>query len=190
MPGSLSCVYLLPELNAFIVVLQNSTAPIDTPDFVCQYLLESFLHTKIPNDYKQLAAEFTARGLGHMDRIKADLDANKIAGTSPRPLAYYTGKYWNQIRNFFIEISEVNGGLRICFQGRASDTFQLTHYHHDTFSWWAPYDELTRKGRVILDFSAPYYLISFSSKDGNGIHVLNWAWDPNMPTVAEEFRSR
>lgn len=190
MPGSTSCVYLIPELNAFIVVLQNSLAPIDTADFVCQYLLESFLHTKRPNDYKQLATEFTARGLDHMDRIKAELDARKIPATFARPLAYYTGKYWNQIGNFFIEISEVDGGLRMSFQGRASEVFQLTHYHHDTFSWWMPYDEVARKGRLILDYSAPYYLISFSSRDGNGIHVLNWAWDPNMPTNPEEFRSR
>ncbi|CAG8389661.1 unnamed protein product [Penicillium salamii] len=190
MPGSTSCVHLIPELDAFIVVLQNSIAPIDTADFVCQYLLEGFLHTKRPNDFKQLATEFTTRSLGHMDRIKKDLDTNKIVGASPRPLADYTGTYWNQIEDFFIEISEVDGDLQMCFQGRASEMFQLTHYHDDIFSWWMPYDEVARKGRTITDYPASYYLISFSSQDGDGIRVLKWAWDPNMATDVEEFWSR
>ncbi|KAJ5349895.1 beta-lactamase/transpeptidase-like protein [Penicillium brevicompactum] len=187
MPGSTSCVHLVPELDAFIVVLQNSIAPIDTADFVRQYLLEGFLHTKRPNDYKQLATEFTTQSLGHMDRIKKDLDTNRMAGTSPRPLDDYTGIYWNHIANFSIEISQVDSALQMCFQGRASEVFQLTHYHDDVFSWWMPYDEVARRGRTITDYPASYYLISFSSKDGEGIHVLKWAWDPNMETDVEEF---
>lgn len=190
MPGSTSCVHLVPELDAFIVVLQNSIAPIDTADFVCQCLLEGFLHTKRPNDYKQLATEFTTQSLGHMDRIKKDPDTNRMVGTSPRPLDDYTGMYWNQIENFFIEISQVDGALQMCFQGRASEVFQLTHYHDDVFSWWMRYDEVARRGRTITDYQASYYLISFSSKDGEGIHVLKWAWDPNMEIDVEEFRSR
>lgn len=83
MPGSTSCVHLVPELDAFIVVLQNSLAPIDTADFVTQYLLESFLITKKPNNYKQLAIEYTALGLARMDRIKEELDLQRRPGTAP-----------------------------------------------------------------------------------------------------------
>lgn len=190
MPGSTSCGHLIPELDAFIVVLQNSIAPIDTADFVCQHLLEGFLHTERSNDYMQLATKFTTLILGHMDRIKRELDANKRMGTSPRPLAEYTGRYWNQIGNFVIEVSEMDGELRMAFQGKASEVFELSHYHDDTFSWWMPYDEVARRGRIVTDFQAPYYLISFSSKDGDGINVLKWAWDPNMATGVEVFSSR
>lgn len=190
MPGSTSCVYLIPELNAFIVVLQNSLAPIDTADFVCQHLLQSLLHVKKPNNYRQLAIEFTSRSLDHMNRIKRDLDTNRKDDTSARSLADYTGKYWNRIGNFFIEVLEMGSGLMMNFQGRTSEVFALTHYHDDTFSWWMSYDEVVRKGRYVNDFTASYSLITFSSTDGDGIDVLKWSWDPSMADDTEVFWSR
>ncbi|CAG7933356.1 unnamed protein product [Penicillium olsonii] len=190
MPGSTSCVYLIPELDAFIVVLQNSLAPIDTADFVSQHLLEGLLNTKIPNDYKQLATDFTTISLGHMDRLKRELDRNMKIGTPPKPLAEYVGRYWNRIGNFFIEVSERNGGLSMSFQGRPSEMFELAHYHDDIFFWWMPYNEVAQRGRFITDYLASYYLISFLSTDGEGLNCLKWAWNPNMNTDIGEFLSR
>ncbi|KAG7287782.1 hypothetical protein NEMBOFW57_007297 [Staphylotrichum longicolle] len=187
MPGSTSCVHLIPGLDAFIVVLQNSLAPIDTADFVCQYLLETLLDAKEPNDYPKLAAEFTAIGLGHMDRIKQELDGQKRIGTAPRPLCEYSGNYWNEIKNFFIQIVEKDGKLQMRLQGRESETFDLVYYKDETFTWWMPYDEIARRGRYIGDYAASYYLINFSSSAGKRIDTLGWAWDSNTPDKMATF---
>ena len=187
MPGSTSCVHLVPRLDAFIVVLQNSLAPIDTADFVCQYLLETLLDTKEPNDYPKLAAEFTAIGLDHMDRIKKELDMERKPGTLRHPQREYSGKYWNDIKNFYIEVLETDGKLQMRFQGRESETFELTHHAYDNFTWWMPYDEIARRGRYIGDYAASYYLINFSSSSGNRIDTLGWAWDLNSPNEMATF---
>lgn len=44
-----------------MIVLQNSLTPIDTADFVGQFLVETMLNTEEPNGYKSLAKQFTAR---------------------------------------------------------------------------------------------------------------------------------
>lgn len=83
----------------------------------------------------------------------------------------------------------MHGKLRISLQGRETEVFKLTHYEIDTFSWWMPFDEIARRGRYITDYPASYYLIKFSSKRGNGIDALSWAWDPNLPQDFEVFSS-
>lgn len=78
MPGSTSCVLMLPESETFVIVLQNSLAPIDTADFVGQFLVETLLNAAKPNDYKSLAKEFTTKSLNHMTRLKNDLDRHQV----------------------------------------------------------------------------------------------------------------
>ncbi len=73
MLGSTSCVHLIPDLDAFIAVIQSSLAPNDTIDFLCQYHLESFLNTENPKQL--LAVGRRAYSLvSHTNRIKNKLD--------------------------------------------------------------------------------------------------------------------
>lgn len=188
MPGSLTNVYLLPEMDAFVVTLQNALTPIDVPDFVSQYLLETFLDVKEPNDYVQIARDFTAKALGYMDRVNDELlrGRRNSTGTSPRSLDDYTGVYWNSLHNFCIEVSVTDGKLQMRQQGRASETFELKHYQDDTFSWFTSYDEVARRGRYIHHYSASYYLIRFSG-GVDGVYRLEWAWDGAFPDEIEVF---
>lgn len=62
---SKSGVRLIPELDAFIVILQNSLPTIATADFMFQHLREDILSVEISNSHKQLAAESLDIGLDH-----------------------------------------------------------------------------------------------------------------------------
>lgn len=88
-----------------------------------------------------------------------------------------------------IEIFETNGRLLMRFQEMSSETYDLTHYDGNTFSWWMSYDEVARRGRFITDFAYTYYLIKFAATGTatSKINVLKWAWDPNLPNDDEIF---
>jgi hypothetical protein len=122
-----------------------------------------------------------------MDRLKEELDNRKKPGTRPKPAEAYLGTYWNSTRNFKIAVAEVNGKLQMKLQALDSETFELTHHENDTFSFWMPFSEVARRGRYITDFGASYYLVNFSSSEGNTIDGLTWAWDPNLPHIPETF---
>lgn len=187
MPGSTTCVHLLPEENVFIIVLQNSSSPLDTADFVSQCLLEKFLDTKTPNNYKQLSQAYAQQGLGHQERVRQKLEEKRNSNTTPKKLQAYIGKYWNDIHNFCIEVCEADGKLQMRLQGLESEAFALNHYENDTFTWWMPHDEVARRGRFIAGYDASYYLITFSGKDDE-FDTLHWAWDSNLADEASLFK--
>jgi hypothetical protein len=121
MPGSLSALNLIPETETAIIALQKSLAPIDVADFNGQLLVEAVCDVPQPNDYRALAREFTKKGFQHLEDIKAQLDRDRHEGTKSKTLGSYTGRYWNEIKNFYIGISEHDFGLRISFQGVESE---------------------------------------------------------------------
>jgi CubicO group peptidase (beta-lactamase class C family) len=182
MPGSTSAVILVPELELGIVVLQNSLPAIDTADFIAQMLLETLLEVPEPNDYVKLAREFNRLATGHIDDLQKELERNQILGTRPRPLTSYQGRFWNPLRNFFIEVLESEENqLFMKFQGMDSQSYKMEHYHYNTFSWLMPYDEVVRRDRGVQFYSAEYYLIEFRSNVQNGgLDQLLWVMDGNF----------
>lgn len=177
MPGSTSAVILIPELESGVVVLQNSMPVIDTADFVAQMLLEALLDTPEPNDYVHLAKDFYKTASSHLDTLRKELDENRIPGTRPRPLPEYEGRFWNQLRNFYIDVfrSQGNGQLTMRFQGLKSQAYTLKHYHYDMFLWLMPYDEIVRRDRGVPFYSADYYTVTFASSSPSGnIDELYW----------------
>ena len=165
-----------------VIVLQNSLAPFDVADIVGQLLLETMLDVPEPNDYVELALEFSRLGLSHLDKVRADLDCRRTGGTSPQPLEVYCGTYWNIIRNFRIDIFKDDKKLYMRFQDSKAEVYSLEHYENDVFCWLMSYNETARRGRYINDHGAPYYLIDFERLEASEhMRELKWAWDPDMP---------
>ncbi|KAK3294508.1 beta-lactamase/transpeptidase-like protein [Chaetomium fimeti] len=134
MPGSTSVVYLAPEVESGVVVLQNSMPVIDTADIIGQLVLEAILRVEEPNDYVALSKQWHDRGVNHLRNLQKELDDNKTHGTKPRPLSTYTGTYWNEPKTFFITVQEQAGSLVMTTQGLSSQAYTLQHYHHDSFT--------------------------------------------------------
>lgn len=192
MPGSTSGVWLMPELKAGIVVLQNSLTFIDTADFIGQLLIETLLQTPQPNDYVKLSQQFNKKARGYIDEVKAELDDHRIPGTHARPLPTYEGRFWNELHNFFIDITiSGNGTLQMKWQGLDSQSYELHHYHYDIFSWLMPLEEIVKRARGIPFYPSEYYLLEFGSdKNDEKVDYLRWSMDSNSTSEKLEFRKR
>lgn len=190
MPGSTSGVWLLPELNAGIVVLQNSLALIDTADFIGQLLLETLLQPPQPSDYLQLARHFNEKAGSYIDDLKAELERDRIPGTHARPLPIYGGRFWNELHNFFIDVAVSDtGALQMKWQGLDSQSYKLRHYHFDTFSWLMSAEEIVRRARGIPFYPSEYYLIEFGSdRNDDQVDYLRWSMDSNSTSQKLKFR--
>lgn len=124
--------------------------------------MEHLLNVEEPNDYVQLARYLHETATHQYDALVEKLESGRIPGTKPVPLNYYEGRYWNEIKNWFIEVSQqIDGELAISMQGLSSQSYTLAHYHHDTFSWLMTFDEIVRRGRGVPFYNAEYYFIRF-----------------------------
>ncbi|MCJ1460683.1 hypothetical protein MMC28_011065 [Mycoblastus sanguinarius] len=184
MPGSSTYVHTFPESQTIIVVLQNSLALNDTADWVSRLLIEKIFapqDNRIGRDFVGLSRMSAQVYLAHQSSIKKQLKKCRVPETQHRPLGTYTGIYWNAIRNWSIEITENERSLTMCFQGKASERYDLQHYHNDTFSWFLSHNEAARRGRFIAEFGAEYYLIYFEGGRSGTVTSLRWHWNPEAP---------
>ncbi|KAH6615502.1 beta-lactamase/transpeptidase-like protein [Chaetomium sp. MPI-SDFR-AT-0129] len=187
MPGSTTCVCLVPEEEFVIVVLQNSITAIDTADIVCQLVIELLLSPTHPIDFVFHARVLAGEAVARQGRVGAELLSQRRPGTKPsEAIEAYASVYWNCMHTFSIEIRAEGARLGMRLQGRASEEFWLSHYEDDTFCWWMPHDEIMRRGRY-TDYGPKHYLISFSVAVGREVGALRWAWDPAREGRPEVF---
>lgn len=177
----LSSVHLLPDTNTAIVVLTNSMANNDAADWLGQLLLEAVLDNPEKNDYISIAKESAETSVGLWPRMAKELERRRIPNTHHRPLAEYSGAYYNIIGNWCIEVFEDKGVLKVCFQGNRKLAYRLDHYHHDVFSWLLTRDEDVHRGRFpVID--PAFYLMKFEFGDaGTTFDRLVWRHDPDIP---------
>ncbi|KAJ5199240.1 hypothetical protein N7491_000204 [Penicillium cf. griseofulvum] len=186
LPGALSIVILLPDTNSVIVVLSNSLALNDVPDWVGQLLLEELL--EVPksekNDYIEAAHTSVAENLKWYPALVEELSEARKNGTSPRALEEYVGTYWDNINVFKIVVTLVDNKLYWSLQGLESEKFQLEHYEDDTFTWLLSRNELSRRGRWVgSDQGLAFWKAVFECNDNGRIDKLLWAHDIGVPPV-------
>lgn len=190
MPGGTSAVYLFPETQSGVVVLQNSIALSDSAGWVGELFTEALFGGANLEKYILLAEESSKQGRLSMDKVAQQLENEKVPGTQHRPFEQYVGRYWNAIHNYFIEViidSDGNGQrLQFKFQGLESERFDLRHYDYDVFVWNTAFDEATKRARYI-DRPAWYYKFFFESEGYESdpatppaINILRWRYDATV----------
>ncbi|KAL9611292.1 MAG: hypothetical protein Q9167_004056 [Letrouitia subvulpina] len=181
-PWGLSSAHLLPDTNTAIVVLTNSMANNDVADWLGQLLLETILDNPDKNDYVNIAKDSAKFSVELWLRMERNLEKHREPHTTQRSLANYVGIYWNIIHNWCIDIYEDNGILKVCFQQQREESYELNHYHHDTFSWQLTRNEDARRGRFpVLD--PEFYLLRFSVVSNRyQSNQLIWKHDPDVPS--------
>ena len=180
--GCTASVSLLPETSSAIVVLANSLGLGNAPGGISDMLIETVLGGGPSVDYAELASRVASVARGSMMRVESRLEEDRVPGTHPRPLHEYTGRYFNAIKNFFIEVElEDDGTLRLAFQGLESDRYVLRHYHYDTFVWNPDYDEFARRGHFCRNHR--HYIFTFEGEGKVGkdqadssIYRLRWQY--------------
>ncbi|KAF2010510.1 beta-lactamase/transpeptidase-like protein [Aaosphaeria arxii CBS 175.79] len=151
LPGALTAVMLVPETETAIVVLTNSLALNDVPDWVGQLVLEAILD--VPKDQRNDYVKATETSRATTEKWYAttteELFREKKNDTSPRDLKEYVGTYWDPAHVFKIVVTEDSGKLYWAFQGLDSERFILNHYEDDVFTWIQTRNELVKRGRWV-----------------------------------------
>ncbi|RFU30828.1 hypothetical protein B7463_g5473, partial [Scytalidium lignicola] len=187
MPGSTTCVHLLLETETAIIVLQNSYGANDSADIIGQLLIEHLFDVKAKNDYVSLAEIYTRNSLNIPNSLRLKLDAARIPGTKSRELSNYVGRYFNEIKNYYIEVFLEGESLKFSLQGSVLDTYELRHYHYDAFEWLLTWDQMAARGRVVQLYGTQFYVLFFGADKDDKICCIEWAWDPNRSDDREIF---
>ena len=103
--GFTSFVALLPEYEAAVVVLTNSTALNGSADWIGQLLLEPVLESPERNDYVHLAMESARVALEQAEQLEKMLAMQKEYGTKSRPFRrlqrYLLERRWEFCHPYF-----------------------------------------------------------------------------------------
>jgi hypothetical protein len=186
LPGALSIVILLPDTDNVIVVLSNSLALNDVPDWVGQLVLEEVLGVPESerNNYLEAAHTSVSENLKWYPALVEELNNARKNGTSPRALEEYVGTYWDNANVFKIVVDLVDNKLYWRLQGLDSERFQLEHYEDDTFTWLLPRNELSRRGRWVESDQGPaFWKAVFECSNNGQIDQLFWAHDTGVPPL-------
>ena len=108
--ASQNWVILLPKTQSAVVVLTNTMANCDAANLIACMLLEVLLDSPQKHDYEELSRIGSKRGVEQWRDLHDYLEKMRIPGTHPKPLIPYTGKYWNHVGNWHIEVYLEEGG--------------------------------------------------------------------------------
>lgn len=112
----------------------------------------------------------------------------KETGTSPKALEEYTGRYYNKLGYFVLEISIYGDGLRLTPQDHEVASYDLHHYHHDVFAWDSDRDAESKEA-LSPQFAIGFHRVKFEADEGGNIIQLNWQIDKAIPE-GERFLKR
>ncbi len=186
MPGALSSVHLIPATHTAVVVFANALPFSDVPDWVGGLLLDAILGTPEPNDMVALAKEARDTAIAKPFETAELMNEERERDTPVKSLVEYTGKYYNNIGNFYLEVTTEGNGLRMCVQGFEHTCYDLYHYHHDTFAWECNREQEMRN----VMFPSWYdgiHKFQFASGAGNGIDRTTWKYGRDVPAPGETF---
>jgi hypothetical protein len=135
-------------------------------------------------DFKELATNAARTGTELAERINDELEKGREKDTKPLELKVYTGRYWNQLHNFRIDVCiDDEGHLRMTLQGMEDESYKLRHYHHNSFVWNVSDDETAKQGCFQ---TRPWLsdLIKFECGEGNPPDGLRWKYDVELESPA------
>ncbi|KAH0564996.1 hypothetical protein GP486_001611 [Trichoglossum hirsutum] len=177
--GYVSSIALFPESKSAVVVLANSNALGDAADWVSQDLIQ-VLFELTPEVDMVLEAEKTAKI--YKEWFKRDLleqwATNRKKGTCPGPAADYEGLYCLTSYAFTFRVwtdPDKPRQLKLTFNNIPSQTHNLTHYHHDVWSFLPEtYDEFLRIGYLAWT-QWTEFLIEFDRGTAGTVSGARWS---------------
>ncbi|KAG5756166.1 hypothetical protein H9Q70_001250 [Fusarium xylarioides] len=178
--GFNTSVYLLPETETAIVAMQNSSGPGDACDWIPQMIIHKLSGSTKSVDFLHMATVAAKAALSLPEKIEDELKKRRERGTRLLDLEAYTGRYWNTLHNFRFDVSIRHGRLYMTFQGIESETYELRHYHHHSWTWNVSHNETAKQGRYP---TRPWisYIIEFDCGESEEAQALLWKYDEEHP---------
>ncbi|RSL61405.1 hypothetical protein CEP53_005110 [Fusarium sp. AF-6] len=189
-PGYQTHVTLLPETKQAVVVLTNSLSLNDGSRYINELVIEALLgNLDNAHNYTKLAQQSADLAMKRVKSIQRGLVDGRTRSEPCRPRHSYVGRYFNAVKNFFIDIGlNEEGKLYLSFMGKKRDTFELTTYQDDSFFWFLTHDEAAKLARYD-GYGEDFYILSFrsTSRDKAVIDGLWWKHEPSLPVLGELF---
>ncbi|KAF5622395.1 beta-lactamase transpeptidase [Fusarium tjaetaba] len=178
--GFNTAVYLLPETETAIIAMQNSSGLGDACDWIPQMIIHKLSGSTGSIDFPRLATAAAKAALSLPEKIEGELQKRRERGTGHLDLQAYTGRYWNDLRNFRINVSVRHSRLYMTFRGIVNETYELRHYHHHSWTWNVSHNETAKSGRYP---NRPWvaYIVEFDCGENKEAHALLWKYDEEHP---------
>lgn len=159
--GNVGYLALFPETSTAIIVLGNSAGLTDTMRLITHLVVETVFENDVdPKTYVDILRQAGKDNIQFVADVHKELLDSKTVYTPARSLSAYTGRYYNLIGNFFIEIKEVDKRLQVAYMGATHDTFDLETYQKDSFFWFLDFDESAKRARL-PGYPKEYFTLKF-----------------------------
>ncbi|KAJ5702808.1 Protein flp [Penicillium malachiteum] len=161
--GYYSNIALFPETKSAIIVLANSIPLTDFPDTASQSIAQVLFDFPDPVDFVEFTKDANDKLIGQYEQQAAAISARRRRNTRKLPLEEYAGRYWNELKNFVLDIrvGADSDTLDLFFQGHDCQRYILRHLDEDFFEWSLSLDEEAKRGRYHIP-DVDYFLILFS----------------------------
>ncbi|KAI8680719.1 Beta-lactamase domain-containing protein [Fusarium sp. Ph1] len=189
-PGYQTHATLFPETKQAVVVLTNSLSLNGGSRYINDLVIEALLvNLDNAHDYVKLAKGSRDLAVTRVESIHKGLVDGRTRSEPCRPLDSYVGRYFNKVKNFFIDVAlNDQGNLHISFMERKRDTFELKTYQDDSFFWFLTHNEAARLARYD-GYGEDFYILRFGSVKGDDdvIDALWWKHEPSFDGFGEVF---
>lgn len=178
---------LSPDLGLTDGILMSSAGGIrsTTHDMMAwgQTLLDTFRQQKSlpePLDLRPSAEKAAKKWRGTHQDISDALEKGRIPETNEPQHADLLGRYEHETGALYLEVSEEEGGnLMFSINGKESQTHNLTHYHHDSFTFLPTAADRIRRG--LFHYSVPAWLLHFERNDVGDMDRVVWNVEEQAP---------
>lgn len=188
--GMLASVFLIPKSCTAIIAVSNAHPLADTTDWTGQLVLETIPGEDGSHDFVQLAEETRKGQLAAYANLTQTIQASMEAPKVVRPLNEYCGKYYNEGKNFYLEVREHGCGLVLNVQGLKTVAYSLHVSGKDSFYWLVNREE-EQCNQCMFAWTYPgIHQLSFQRSEQNAVEALIWHHDPSDSSLETFTRSR
>ncbi|KAM0324812.1 hypothetical protein ACHAQA_007778 [Verticillium albo-atrum] len=176
--GYYSSIFLFPESKSAIITLTNSIPLNDAADWIGQAYASALFDFPNSADYVDLAYTSRRRKVERMAALKTKLQNIRRMGPElTKSLKAFVGTYFNEQGNFQIDISEhdnENDCLRMVFQEKEAQVYDLRHLQGDVFEWGLEHDESAQRARF-AEWDPLYFQVFFAFGNSGQASSFTWA---------------
>lgn len=189
--GFLSAYWTFPEEDSAVVVLCNSFQLNGDPtNIVAQLLAQTLFDLQPKVDFLAVAREVVTNAKARWDTVVHEWTSHRIQGTVPSDLKTYEGAYINTGLAMTLEVGAFGSSpaLRLRINGNEEQTFDLHHYHHDTWTFLpSTRDECFRQGYSAYLYSWQAFLIEFTGMKDGHFQSVHWKLDMDPKVEKQSF---
>ncbi|KAK4213444.1 beta-lactamase/transpeptidase-like protein [Rhypophila decipiens] len=172
--GYYSHIALFPDTNSAVVILTNSIALSDAPDWISRVIIQAMFGLRDGgHDYVRLAREANSRQIAEFQTVADQISAKRLQSCSsaaPPNLGAST-----------------RTTLELRFQGLETQAYELRYLCDNVvFEWSLTHDENKKRGRYTIA-ALEYFLFTFKLDREGKPASISWVTDPLQPQMAEEF---